>query len=241
VERTRALWITRWIAYLQGDNAASLQLLSEAMAVAEFVGDETELTYAIQFLGDAEKWAGNLPRAVELLDDAMSRYDRRTTWTAPALLVFTQRGQAAGLLGDVEQAVELRDKCHAICAKLGERWVLSWTEWNLSVTWWAAGDTARAAVHARDSLRLKRELNDRLGIPFCVELLAWTAVAGGEYEHAAVLPERRDPDVGPDRKPAGGAGHPARLECAGQGTGQGHPRCGGERRRGPAGPALHPR
>jgi predicted ATPase len=27
VERTRALWITRWIAYLQGDNAASLQLL----------------------------------------------------------------------------------------------------------------------------------------------------------------------------------------------------------------------
>jgi non-specific serine/threonine protein kinase len=187
VERARALWITGWIAFLQGDNAASLQLLREATAVAEFVGDETELTYAIQFLGTAELWAGNLPRAVELLDDVLSRYDGRTTWTAPALLVFTQRGQTAGLLGDVEQAVELRDKCDAICAKLGERWVLSWTEWNLSVTWWAAGDPARAAVHARDSLRLKRELNDGLGIPFCVELLAWTAVAGGEYEHAAVL------------------------------------------------------
>jgi non-specific serine/threonine protein kinase len=38
-----------------------------------------------------------------------------------------------------------------------------------------------------DSLRMKRELDDRLGIPFCVELLAWTAVADGEYEHAAVL------------------------------------------------------
>jgi non-specific serine/threonine protein kinase len=187
VERARALWITGWIAFLQGDNAASLQLLREATAVTEFVGDETELTYAIQFLGTAELWAGNLPRAVELLDDVLSRYDGRTTWTAPALLVFTQRGQTAGLLGDVEQAVELRDKCDAICAKLGERWVLSWTEWNLSVTWWAAGDPARAAVHARDSLRLKRELNDGLGIPFCVELLAWTAVAGGEYEHAAVL------------------------------------------------------
>jgi non-specific serine/threonine protein kinase len=103
------------------------------------------------------------------------------------LFVFTQRGQTAGLLGDVEQAVELRDECHAICAKLGEQWVLSWTEWNLSVTWWAAGDPARADAHTRDSLRLKRKLTDGLGIPFCVELLAWTAVAGGEYEHAAVL------------------------------------------------------
>ncbi|MCI2422337.1 LuxR C-terminal-related transcriptional regulator [Saccharopolyspora sp. K220] len=187
VQRARALWITGWIACLQGDNAASLQRLREAMVVADSVHDDTELTYAIQFLGDAEKWAGNLPRAVELLDDALSRYEKRTTWTAPALLVFTQRAQAAGLLGDVELAVELRDKCHAICAKLGERWVLSWTEWNLSVTWWAAGDLARAAARARNSLRLKRELNDRLGIPFCVEVLAWTAVADGEYEHAAVL------------------------------------------------------
>jgi non-specific serine/threonine protein kinase len=187
LDRARALWITGWIAFLQGDNAASLQLLREAMAVAEFVGDETELTYAIQFLGAAELWAGNLPRAAELLDDVLSRYDGRTTWTAPALFVFTQRGQTAGLLGDVEQAVELRDECHAICAKLGEQWVLSWTEWNLSVTWWAAGDPARADAHTKDSLRLKRKLTDGLGIPFCVELLAWTAVAGGEYEHAAVL------------------------------------------------------
>ncbi len=57
----------------------------------------------------------------------------------------------------------------------------------LSVGWWAAGDLPDAEASAMEALRLKRVLGDQLGIPFCLELLAWVAGADGEFRRAAVL------------------------------------------------------
>src|SRR5450755_4660534 len=64
---------------------------------------------------------------------------------------------------------------------------LSWLNWNLSVGWWAAGDLGNAETCATEALRLKRALGDQLGIPFCLELLAWAAASDGEPERAAAL------------------------------------------------------
>src|SRR6202022_4347131 len=69
----------------------------------------------------------------------------------------------------------------------GERWSRSWALWYLAVAWWRSGDRQRASKYVKDALHLKHTLNDRLGIPFCVELLAWVAAADGEPERAAVL------------------------------------------------------
>ena len=74
-----------------------------------------------------------------------------------------------------------------ISESLDERWALSWLNWNLSVGWWAAGDLRNAQASAMEALRLKRALGDQLGIPFCLEMLAWVAGADGEPQRAAVL------------------------------------------------------
>ncbi|MGW5360152.1 ATP-binding protein [Actinopolymorpha pittospori] len=186
-ERARVLWLTGWIAFLQGDNASSLVLTRECRDLAEQLDDQDELTYALQFLGEAELFAGNLTRAAPILEEALARHRARNTWTAPGLLIFGQQGEVLVLFEDHGDAVELLQECLAICASLGERWVRSWAQWNLAVTYWLAGDPAKAATVVRDSLREKRDLNDLLGIPSCLELIAWSAASKGDARLAAMF------------------------------------------------------
>ncbi|WP_433187420.1 ATP-binding protein [Actinoallomurus sp. CA-150999] len=186
-ERAKALWINGWIAHLQGEPDASLEFHRQSRDMAERLGDEATLTFATQFLGDSEMWAGDLADAARLLDHALARHRASGRWTAPGLLAFALRAQTAGLLGDVDHAVALLDECRAICASLGERWALSWTEWNVGVTWWSLNEPAKAIPHLRASLLNKQRLNDLIGIPCCVELLSWVAAAAGDFRRAAVL------------------------------------------------------
>jgi predicted ATPase/DNA-binding CsgD family transcriptional regulator len=186
-ERARALWTAGWIAFLQGEHAASTALLEQARDLAGQLGDETALTYATLFLGNTAAFGANPEAGLALLDEARARLRRSGRWTAPGLLAFTASVQAQSLLGRMDQAVALHDECQAVSESLGESWALSWLNWNLSVGWWAAGDLRNAQASARHALRLKRALGDQLGIPFCLELLAWVAAADGEPRRAAVL------------------------------------------------------
>ncbi len=139
------------------------------------------------FLGNTAAFGAHPEEGLALLDQARTRLRRSGQWTAPGLLAFTAAAQAESLLGRMDQAVALRDECRRISESLGERWALSWLNWNLSVGWWGAGDLRQAQSSAVAALRLKRDLGDRLGIPFCLEMLAWVAGSGGEPRRAAVL------------------------------------------------------
>ena len=186
-ERARALWTAGWIAFLQGEHAASTGLLEQARDLASQLGDETALTYATLFLGNTAAFGASPGEGLALLEVARVRLRHSGRWTAPGLLAFTASAQAQSLLGRMDEAVSLRDECQVISESLGERWALSWLYWNLSVGWWAAGDLPNAQASAIRALRLKRALGDQLGIPFCLELLAWVAGSDGEPQRAAVL------------------------------------------------------
>lgn len=186
-DRARALWINGWIACLQGDYQAGLALLEESRDLAQELGNETELTYATQYLGWAKMMAGDLPQAIPLLDHVLARHRASSRWTAPALTIFAIRAMAAGQVGDTERAMDLLDECRNICAALGERWALSWTSCTVGITWWAAGNPRQASAHLCDSLRVKCDVTDQLGYPFCVDLLSWVAAADGDWIRAAIL------------------------------------------------------
>ena len=186
-DRARALWTAGWIAFLQGEPAASTALLEQARDLAVDLGDGNALTYATLFLGNTAVFGTSPEKGLALLDEARGRLRRSGQWTAPGLMAFTAGVQGQSLLGRMDQAIALRDECQAISDSLGERWALSWLNWNLGVGWWAAGDRRNAEASALEALRLKRALGDQLGIPFCLELLAWIAGSDGDPERAAVL------------------------------------------------------
>ncbi|WP_125727473.1 helix-turn-helix transcriptional regulator [Kibdelosporangium aridum] len=130
---------------------------------------------------------GDLPEAIALIDRALTRHRASDRWTAPALAIFPMREMAAGLAGDTGQAMALLDECRNMCARLGERWVLSWALGNVGIAWWAAGNRQQALVCLCDALRVKRHVIDQFGYAVCVDLLSWVAAAEGDWTRAAVL------------------------------------------------------
>lgn len=185
-ERARALWVAGWIAVVQGDNAAARVLLEDSRDLARRLHDETNLSYATEFLGDAESFVDHASRALPLLDEAIAHHRAARSWTLPAVLALIPRARVSFQLGDVDQAVSLLTEGQEICRSVGEHWGLSWLSLNLGFILSITGDPEAAAGLLHEALRKKNELRDLLGIPFCVELLACIA-AGDDPDRAAIL------------------------------------------------------
>jgi predicted ATPase/DNA-binding CsgD family transcriptional regulator len=186
-ERAKALWVASWIALTQGDLAHASSVLDECSELARRLGDETALDYATQFTGRLRTLQNQLPEARTLLEQAAQRHraaGRLSSPTSAALMYFSM---VTDYLGDTERAVSICEECVAISEAHSERWSRSWALWYLAVAWWRSSDRQRAGKYVKDAVHLKRALNDRLGIPFGVDLLGLVAGADGEPERAAVL------------------------------------------------------
>ncbi|MEQ7006830.1 LuxR C-terminal-related transcriptional regulator [Actinopolymorpha sp. B17G11] len=186
-ERARALWINGWAASLQADTDSARVLLAECRDLARDLGDTSAATRAIQFLGMADLFDNNLTSAARLLDEALAGYRKSGRWDAPALIAYVARADAACMRGDLDRSLALAQECQRICAGRGERWAASWAEWIVGLRWWVAGDRVKGSSHLRGCLRSKDDLNDLLGIPFCLEVLAWVAASDEDAHRAAVL------------------------------------------------------
>jgi len=186
-ERARALLIDGWATVLQGENKRGVELLSEGLRLATLVHDDASAAQAAQMLGVAKVFADDPAGAVPLLEAALQSHLSRGDMSAPALIAWPQLGLAAVMLRDVDRAIALTDQCRDLCAVHGERWVLSWMIWLLALSSWVAGDIPSTVAQARDALRQKDRLNDQFGLPFCIELLAWTAHQEGDPQRAASL------------------------------------------------------
>src|ERR1019366_6866633 len=85
-ERARALWTAGWIAFLQGEHAASTALLEQARDLAEQLGDERALTYATLFLGNTAAFGANLEEGLALMAEARARLGRSGRGAGPGVL-----------------------------------------------------------------------------------------------------------------------------------------------------------
>jgi non-specific serine/threonine protein kinase len=186
-ERATALWVNGWVAALQGDGPAADAMLTQCRTLAQRLGDDSAVAYAVQYEGQTAWLRGDLPRAETLLEEAVARHDAAGTVGAAALRALPHLAAAHCLRGDVPRALDLCRQCRVVCEAHGERWTLSFVLWILGLAHWMGGDLAGAAAHVRDSLRIKEEFHDRVGIALCLELLAWIAATGGAAERAAEL------------------------------------------------------
>lgn len=186
-ERARALWVAGWIAVAQGDNTPSQVMLRESRDLARQLGDEDDLAYATQLLGDAESFVGNVSHAAALLDEAIARHRAARAWTVTSVLALVPRARVAFELGDTGQALALLTEGQDICRSTGEHWASSWLEFNIGAIVALTGDARAAEVHLREALRKKDDLHDLLGIPFCLDLLASTAANSDDAYRAALL------------------------------------------------------
>jgi predicted ATPase/DNA-binding CsgD family transcriptional regulator len=169
--RTAALWADAWTALEQGDTAAVDQRLHECRTLAEQLGDQSILATVATTIGLAALCDGDSASAATLVEQALAAHlaldDREWTARDQAML-----SAAASMCGDIARAEEYLAACRAH----GELWDRSWVLLYLSSAVRRRGDHQRATALAVECLRIKRDLDDRIGIGHILAQLACTVV-----------------------------------------------------------------
>ncbi|HEX6355744.1 ATP-binding protein [Actinophytocola sp.] len=179
-ERARALYAASMLAKMQNDLPAAADLAEEGRQVAR-----DDSTRALFTLMSAHLARGELPRAVTLLESVVDTF--RNEADLPELLeTLLALGVTTGVLGDTARAQACHDEVLAITEPRGEVWYRSRSTWSFGLALWSQ-DPRRAAKLVQESLRLKRPLDDLLGLAWSMETLAWIAASEGDPRRAATL------------------------------------------------------
>jgi predicted ATPase/class 3 adenylate cyclase len=168
------------------DSRAALAAGEEAVALAREVGDDYLLAVALNNLGGATMSLGENERATAYLEESLalrrqigdvSRIALSLCNVAATALLKGDNARAAALFAEaVEIATAIGDKRHISFAHSGLGWV-AYRERR-----WEEAD-----AHARESLRLGRELGMRTLVVEEICCLAGTAAARGDPARAARL------------------------------------------------------
>ncbi|WP_203973063.1 ATP-binding protein [Planotetraspora silvatica] len=185
-ERGRALWAAAWVALVQADIPSAAALIEEAGSVAETLGSESLLAYVTLFQGMVATCRGEAETSIKLHHEAVNlqRCAGDPLGLALALirlsLVHSVVGEDLLAVSDAEEAV-------AICEAHGEKWHRAYAMAAMGIGVWRLGDSRRAAVLEKESLRFNDALDDALGVAIGLEALAWIAAGEERYERAARL------------------------------------------------------
>jgi non-specific serine/threonine protein kinase len=182
--RARALLLAAQLAIAQGDLDAAAHPLAEGRALAVRSGDPAALAFAGYASGTAAMSGGDPVAAMGFLTEALAACADLPT-VNQRLDVLLALAIAAGLAKDEKLAITSHEEVVALTEPVGERFNRSNSLWALGLAAWRQGDHRRAASLQRQALKLKWEIDDRLGVALSLEALACTVLE--DPERSAIL------------------------------------------------------
>ncbi|MBB5155790.1 LuxR C-terminal-related transcriptional regulator [Saccharopolyspora phatthalungensis] len=185
-ERVRALRVSAWFALLQGDLDTVTPMLEQATVLATQRGEETEKAYLALVRGLAAFFLNDSPRAAGLVEEALSYFRKREVLVGELFALYGL-GLIKGLSGDHETGLSLLSEGIRLTAERGELYWRSYELWASAQVEVRRGEPERAEAAAKEALRLQRQLDNRLGIAFNLDTLAWIAQRQGRNDRAARL------------------------------------------------------
>lgn len=184
--RVTALRVATWFALIQTDMIAAARLADEADWLARDLDDPAARADVLMGRGLLVAWEGDAPRGAELLEQCAEQF-RQLGNVRDQVYGLLVCGELRGFIGDIEGARRAEEKVVALTEARGELYYRSFALALLAVVGIDAGELDRARELLHESLRMKRQLDDRLGVALSLEVLAWAAVAEERAERAAML------------------------------------------------------
>ncbi|MDT5041277.1 MAG: hypothetical protein QOE51_2262 [Actinoplanes sp.] len=185
--RVKALRVASWIATVQGARDRATALLADAYELAEGLPPSPERAWLTLIEGCEAMFAGEYTRALPLFERALAGF-REIDAASGEMWTLTVLGLSRGLAGHPRDGYPDLIAGRDLGAASGEVWWRSFALWALSVLHWRDGDTAGAAAAAKESLVIRKVLEDeQFTVGLAVEALAWTACSERRDQRSAVL------------------------------------------------------
>jgi non-specific serine/threonine protein kinase len=186
VLRARALLRNSALATIGAELATGNRLLDEARALIPQVSDPMVLAQLHNTAARSAHFAGDLPRAISELEQALAMSVTRTDLdfyldVLQALAIY------ASMAGRHERSTECYEEIFRLATPLGESWHRANALMAFGLDTWRTGDPVRAVELQRSALEIKLRLEDPLSTAVSLEALAWGVGALGQHNRAAQM------------------------------------------------------
>lgn len=180
--RAKALWVTGYMATLQGDLARARPALEECRRQALDTGDDRALAYAVHRQGCAALIGDDPARAAELFKEALWHYETIGELNSNVLMAMFELGIAYLFLGDAASGQLWLDRVRDTCEEYGEQWAYAYGLYAMAYSKWLEGELRPARAFARECVRLNHLFRDLLGIVLAMDVLALLRTEGPEAD-----------------------------------------------------------
>ncbi|WP_371792770.1 regulator [Streptomyces sp. NBC_01471] len=185
--RLKALWVLGYVAVLQGDAVAAVAALQECQEAAQHTGDPVAAAYALHRTGCLALVTDDMPRAEELLREALGQYRELGELNSNVLMGQVELAMAVCFRGRLDEAAAICQDVVAVCEDHGERWARAYALYVLAFEAWSDGRTAHSRELLSESLSTSHAFHDQLGTVLALELMALLTLESGQATEAALL------------------------------------------------------
>ncbi|WP_157875980.1 ATP-binding protein [Peterkaempfera griseoplana] len=189
--RAKALWVTGYMATLQGDLRHARPLLEECRQQAVETGDDLALAYAVHRQGCAALIGDEPARAAVLFEEALWHYEKLGELNSNVLMAMFELGLAAVFQGDTATGERWMERVRDLCEEYGERWAYAYGLYAMAYSEWQLGEVGAARAHARECVRLNHLFRDLVGVVLGLEMLALLTTEPGADGASGDLREAR--------------------------------------------------
>ncbi|MFE2374610.1 ATP-binding protein [Streptomyces sp. NPDC059398] len=185
--RLKALWVLGYVAVLQGDAVAAVAALQECHEGAQHTDDAVAAAYALHRTGCLALVTDDMPRAEELLREAIGRYQELGELNSNVLMGQVELAMAVCFRGRLAEAAAICEDVVTVCEDHGERWARAYALYVLAFEAWSGGRSARSRELLAECLAISNTFHDQLGTVLALELMALLTLERGEATEAALL------------------------------------------------------
>jgi predicted ATPase/DNA-binding XRE family transcriptional regulator len=185
-ERARAVWGAGWLAYQQGDFAATATRGAELLEWAQSAGDRVAVRNGVTLLGQARLAESDYRAAAGYFDEALSiARELGAAWLVATSLL--NRSMAALHTGEAAQARVMLNEARETYERLGDDRFIARATLQLSYLALLEGDLEEARDLTMGALGVVAGLGDRWAMAEQLDGLTAIHAAAGECEQAARL------------------------------------------------------
>ncbi|MGW4759640.1 ATP-binding protein [Streptomyces chartreusis] len=185
-ERASALRFNAWHAMFLGEAETGARLLDEASELAEQLDFDQEMAWVLQNRGMAAIISGDSREAIRFMSDALEIFRREQELNGELNALF-MLGYTLGVSGERNRGLSILEECISTATQQGEIFWRAYALWSISCVEVTHGNLKVADEAGKEALRFHRLLDNRQGVAYSMETLAWVNEKEGRHARAATL------------------------------------------------------